>query len=747
MEGELSEKLQHLQPFADDDAGSDISCLEPYQYRPLANPGRDIRLLRLFPGAQGDPIRISIFHATLDDEPKPKRAPTRLTVSQLKDKLPTGWRVWETIEGRFIFVDRDPDGHSRTHWKCPVEDMDPSLYLTSDDDIPRFEPEYEALSYTWGASGDGGMIIVQEGTPDEPSFRRLNLQDNLMCALEYLRDTESTRTFWIDGICINQADDQEKGHQVHRMSVIYRGAYRVVAWLGPEDEATTQAMELLKFVGRQIEILDDSYNCPGLDPIPNPLGVELPLSPERLDEIDEFLSNPWFRRLWVVQEIRLANKRAVLQRGRSTVPFTLFRRAIMFLDSDVQSTHELSLLARGTTLARPLELRPFYRIVSMLRGKRCIDPRDKFYGVLGLVPPGFAALVQPDYGNTVGEAYRDIVLSHIEHTGRLEQLEYTHQFGRKVDTPSWVPDFSADHFRQTSCGYQQNASGVSRCEFRYESPGFLHVVGKHCATLSLVSERFRRDYGSRAIANLKLWYEMNDKLTTHPTGASAADVFANTIQQGSLQERRRDDRRRFLTRDQWRETMHQMLACPPEVEALSISKDRLRRRYIRESFSYCSGWAYIQTPEGYVGLGPPDAKEGDIICVLLGCASPVLLRETSPGGHFQVIGTCYVYGLEDAIGLLGPLPEPWVGHLENRPGTRRRLVFHNKETGEYSHDDPRLGDLGGWERLGVVTEADDPEVFEYFQHKESREVMNSDPRMLPEALKARGVELTTFVLG
>ncbi|KAK0631415.1 heterokaryon incompatibility protein-domain-containing protein [Immersiella caudata] len=719
-EGDLSDKLQRWQPFRSESAGSDIDCLEPYQYRPLTNPARDIRLLRLFPGARGEPIRISIFHATLDDEPKPKRPRTQLTLPELKAKVPPGWRVWETIEGRFIFVDRDPDGHSRTRWECPIEGMDPSLYLASDDDIPSFEPEYEALSYTWGASGDGGKIIVQEGTPERPLLRRLSLQDNLMCALQYLRDVDKPRTFWIDGICIKQADDQEKGHQVHRMSVIYQGAYRVVAWLGPEDEAAGQAMQLLSYIGQQIEILDESYNCPALNPVPNPLRVKFPLSPERLDEIDEFLSNPWFRRLWVVQEIRLANKRAVLQRGNTTISFSLFRRAIMFLDSDVQSSHGLSLLARGTTLSRPLELRPFYRIVSMLRGKRCIDPRDKFYGVLGLVPPGFAALVQPDYSITVGEAYRDIVLSHINHTGRLEQLEYTHQFGRKIDTPSWVPDFSTDHFRQTSCGYQQHSSGVSRCEVRYESPGFLHVVGKRCATVSLVSERFRRDYGSRAIATLNVWYSMVSKLTAHSTGASIPDVFANTIQQGSLQERR---------------------------QALSITKDRLRRRYIRESFSYCSGWALIQTPDGYIGLGPPDAKEGDVLCVLLGCASPVLLRETSPGGHYQVIGTCYVYGLEDAIALLGPLPEPWQGHLENRLGTRRRLVFHNKETGEYSHDDPRLGELGDWERVDAKMGADDPEVFEFFRHKETEEVMNSDPRMLPDALKARGVELTTFVLG
>lgn len=76
------------------------------------------------------------------------------------------------------------------------------------------------------------------------------------------------------------------------------------------------------------------------------------------------------------------------------------------------------------------------------------------------------------------------------------------------------------------------------------------------------------------------------------------------------------------------------------------------------------------------------------------------------------------------------------------------MSFLDLETGEETIEDPRLESLEGsnWERVDHEPTLDDPEVFDYFRNKETGEVINSDPRLLPEALKARGVYLTTFCL-
>ena len=45
---------------------------------------------------------------------------------------------------------------------------------------------------------------------------------NLFHALKYLRHEAISRTFWIDAICVNQEDLDERGKQVQRMADIYR---------------------------------------------------------------------------------------------------------------------------------------------------------------------------------------------------------------------------------------------------------------------------------------------------------------------------------------------------------------------------------------------------------------------------------------------------------------------------------------------------------------------------------------------
>lgn len=51
------------------------------------------------------------------------------------------------------------------------------------------------------------------------------------------------------------------------------------------------------------------------------------------------------------------------------------------------------------------------------------------------------------------------------------------------------------------------------------------------------------------------------------------------------------------------------------------------------------------TKNGYIGLAPSPAQEGDLICVLLGCGVPVILRRE--GDHYIFIGVCYTHGTMD----------------------------------------------------------------------------------------------------
>ncbi|KAF2189366.1 hypothetical protein K469DRAFT_524095, partial [Zopfia rhizophila CBS 207.26] len=55
---------------------------------------------------------------------------------------------------------------------------------------------------------------------------------NLYKALKQLRTTSHDIFFWIDAICINQADMDERMHQVELVRFIFKGTEDVLVWLG-----------------------------------------------------------------------------------------------------------------------------------------------------------------------------------------------------------------------------------------------------------------------------------------------------------------------------------------------------------------------------------------------------------------------------------------------------------------------------------------------------------------------------------
>ncbi|ORY14571.1 heterokaryon incompatibility, partial [Clohesyomyces aquaticus] len=89
------------------------------------------------------------------------------------------------------------------------------------DTLPRHN--YEAVSYKWGNSELPSHIIC-EG-------KKLSITRNCKAALEQFSSVKN-RLLWVDSICINQNDVQERNEQVSLMAIIYSSADRTLAWLG-----------------------------------------------------------------------------------------------------------------------------------------------------------------------------------------------------------------------------------------------------------------------------------------------------------------------------------------------------------------------------------------------------------------------------------------------------------------------------------------------------------------------------------
>jgi hypothetical protein len=105
------------------------------------------------------------------------------------------------------------------------------------------KPDYVALSYTWGDPRDTEKITVGEVS--------VSVTRNLRSALEHLQYANTARILWIDALCINQSDIEEKGWQVQLMREIYQRAAFVSIWLGPADTTSDEVMEFLKSLGKE----------------------------------------------------------------------------------------------------------------------------------------------------------------------------------------------------------------------------------------------------------------------------------------------------------------------------------------------------------------------------------------------------------------------------------------------------------------------------------------------------------------
>ncbi|PMD14826.1 HET-domain-containing protein, partial [Hyaloscypha hepaticicola] len=110
---------------------------------------------------------------------------------------------------RLLHID---DGHLDDPIRASFEEVELDISLS-----------YHALSYTWGSGEAVESIHIQDNV--------LSVLPNLFDALKKLRANRYT-PIWIDRICINQGDDDEKTSQVMLMRDIYRSAKLVLVDLG-----------------------------------------------------------------------------------------------------------------------------------------------------------------------------------------------------------------------------------------------------------------------------------------------------------------------------------------------------------------------------------------------------------------------------------------------------------------------------------------------------------------------------------
>ena len=303
-------------------------------------------------------------------------------------------------------------------------------------------PPYYAISYTWGDAELTVALTV--------SGRRMTVRQNCEYALRQAFNSNASRHFWIDSVCIDQTSTQEKNHQVAMMGRIYKRATHVFACVGPhmdDSEILLDVLDGTKSLSMQLhsairiaEVDPTSWAVPNSIPGRNSLALRCFLTMpaarrKRLaDAFIAFMRRPYFSRFWILQEMLLAksisyccgmdiqyfndimaigtlvdfwiNEKLYMDHWRNitrkTVSFMSRRRYILRRQKVCQAmkseTEDLEFawgsLALAIGMKKSLDLSS---VLIAMPHFHCADPRDKLYGILSLVNWKDIPVPVPDY--------------------------------------------------------------------------------------------------------------------------------------------------------------------------------------------------------------------------------------------------------------------------------------------------------------------------------------------------------------
>ncbi|XXH02661.1 hypothetical protein Hte_009043 [Hypoxylon texense] len=232
-------------------------------------------------------------------------------------------------EFRLLCIDIAPDKESPIHV---------TLETYSDGNYP----EYETVSYTWG--GEDGDSRLRRPIFVGPYWDVLPQTENCWQLLRFVRPARGVRLIWIDVVCINQRNLEERAAQVAKMGEIYRQCTKVIAYLGPDVAP----------------MLDNRF--------PHRRGLHT-MDRESLEPV---LRQRYFSRIWVIQELILS-PRAVIRIGQTD----FYVDSIMqddFSEWKNSATPWLQYAAR-----QRLQVGDSYEALAIISRSQSSDPRDRLF--------------------------------------------------------------------------------------------------------------------------------------------------------------------------------------------------------------------------------------------------------------------------------------------------------------------------------------------------------------------------------
>jgi Heterokaryon incompatibility protein (HET) len=564
---------------------------------------------------------------------------------------------------------------------------------------------YEAVSYTWGAPGKTKEIWVDDKIMmvTESAYEILDSSSSLLFP----------RLLWIDSLCINQDDDTEKAEQVQLMGTIYGYADLVYVWLGrsvmdknykphmwgssryatlSKDRAdksyfeeTRLAFSLLK----EPEILRSAFFIVEAGAYNEYAGNnQTALNSHKWRAFLSLLCHPWFQRIWVVQEVALAQKVRVIY-GREEIDWDFLASSLAAISHDRQLGALLQ-WSQGIHFGQLQQTSLFNAIrINQLRGEdqsfrisdvlancmffKATNPRDLIFGIYGIYPSAAKEIMAVDYSASVKTVYVNAARALCK-PGDIELLLSIGGLGhgdKNIEgLPSWVPDWTTTrsherNYHNFTIEKQKLVIGPA-VGIELSLSGFVIDCIKELGPMFDESTWYDKEWGVDEVYHFAKRY--NELVALAKNSPLTTDPYSHSKPKPDHSRERSPDQTPSAS-DKPTESLHEALVrslcgnqtwrfgyfvdkgsftdCLTAWEAdlkyfsgdkklpSSVDFDVLKRmnRTMETIRSFCSGRRLFIGLEGYIGICPRLTMPGDLICTVPGIAVPFILRETGVSGR------------------------------------------------------------------------------------------------------------------
>ncbi|KAF2677706.1 HET-domain-containing protein [Lentithecium fluviatile CBS 122367] len=558
---------------------------------------------------------------------------------------------------------------------------------------------FTALSYTWGLGSN-------ESWPLHIGNQQLPVLGSLAPLVQALRAKGALLDgtwWWIDSICIDQANLDERLMHVRRMKRIYRDAQKVVVWLGPQSDDSDRAQDFIHFLNgvntaklttkalRDI-LLENQYERSWI-------------------AFTNFFLRKWWTRIWTIQEFVIPTNISFWCGPRELTRDSIF--AALAIADRCSAPHFKGSVAfhhafhrrRAWLLYESVRgsQKPLLLSLSALAAYFCsneaTDDRDRIYGLSGLATESHD--LEISYTWSVEEVYLRFAQSFIAKHKSLDIVAFAGLFSASSGSslPSWVPDWRArvrplvvplmasqssgervGNLRpprllgQGVEGISYRAAGPTLAKYSFEGSALLAhgfiidavdgLAGTPNIPLTQSSGRHSLPSGTEIPPEdilesicRSLVLDRGDRYLQHPMPRNFSRDFIQLCRL-LLAEKSCAVDTKFKD---WFDSIKMLRFHGQSFEDIvrrfqdaGTVKDPEsvpeQDEYVQDSFfgRFFDTFGKMSlrimtTHNGRVGIALKKAQKGDLICVLFGCSIPLMVRK-SEMGRFTIVGECFLDG-------------------------------------------------------------------------------------------------------